>query len=103
MVEWSTEVKKMPRNKQAVSLNIKNPEVYEAASRLAKLQDTTITAAVLNAVRAELGRQNSRRRADNEVERMREFARRVSALPLLDARSADEILGYGPEGYLIGD
>jgi len=93
----------MPRNKQAVSLNIKNPEVYEAASRLAKLQDTTITAAVLNAVRAELGRQNSRRRADNEVERMREFARRVSALPLLDARSADEILGYGPEGYLIGD
>jgi hypothetical protein len=34
---------------------------------------------------------------------MREFARRVSALPLLDARSADEILGYGPEGYLIGD
>jgi antitoxin VapB len=93
----------MPRNKQAVSLNIKNPEVYEAASRLAKLQDTTITAAVLNAVRAELGRQNSRRRADNEVERMREFARRVSALPLLDTRSADEILGYGPEGYLIGD
>jgi len=60
-------------------------------------------AALLNAVRAELGRQNSRRRADNEVERMREFARRVSALPLLDTRSADEILGYGPEGYLIGD
>ena len=93
----------MPRNKQAVSLNIKNPEVYAAAARLAKLQDTTITAAVLNAVRAELGRQNSRRRADNEVERMREFARRVSALPLLDTRSADEILGYGPEGYLVGD
>ena len=70
---------------------------------MAKLQDTTITAAVLNAVRAELGRQNSRRRTDNEIERMREFARRISALPLLDHRSADEILGYGPEGYLVGD
>lgn len=93
----------MPRDKQAVSLNIKNPEVYEAAVRLAKLQDTTITAAVLNAVRAELGRQNSRRRADNEVQRMRAFAHRISALPLLDVRSADEILGYGPEGYLVGD
>ena len=57
----------------------------------------------LNTVRAEPSRQNSRRRAGNEVERMREFARRVSALPLLDARSADEILGYGPEGYLVGD
>jgi hypothetical protein len=34
---------------------------------------------------------------------MREFARRVSALPLLDVRSADEILGYGSEGYLVGD
>jgi hypothetical protein len=76
MVESSTETKKMPRNKQTVSLN---------------------------AVRAELGRQNSRRRADDEVERMREFARRISALPLLDPRSADEILGYGPEGYLVGD
>ena len=60
-------------------------------------------AACVNAVRAELGRQNARRRADNEVERMREFARRISALPLLDVRSANEILGYGPEGYLVGD
>jgi len=93
----------MPRNKHAASLNIKNPEVHEAAARLAKLQDTTITAAVLNAVRAELGRQNSRRRADNEVERMREFAHRISALPLLDRRSADEILGYGPEDHVVGD
>ena len=93
----------MLRKKQAVSLNIKNPEVYEAAARLARLQDTTITAAVLNAVRAELGRQNSRRRTDNEVERMREFAHRISALPLLDRRSADEILGYGPEGNVVGD
>ena len=66
----------MPRNKRAVSVN---------------------------AVHAELGRQNSRRRAGNEVQRMREFAGRISALPLLDRRSADEILGYGPEGYLVGD
>jgi hypothetical protein len=76
MVESSTETKKMPRNKQFFSRN---------------------------AVCAELDRQNSRRRAGNEVERMREFARRISALPLLDGRSADEILGYGPEGYLVDD
>jgi hypothetical protein len=93
----------MPRNKPVVSLNTENPDVHEAAARLAKLQNTTIKAAVLNAVRAELGRRNSWRRAGSEVERMRKFARRISALPLLDVRSADEILGYGPEGYLIGD
>ena len=93
----------MPRSKQPVSLNIKNPEVHRAAARLARLQGTTITAAVLNAVRAELDRQDPRKGVTNEVQRMEEFARRVSALPLLDRRSEDEILGYGPEGYLVGD
>jgi len=62
-----------------------------------------MTAAVLNALRAELSRHDPRHRVDNEVKRMQEFARRVSALPVLDSRSDDEILGYGPEGYLIGD
>ena len=93
----------MPGNKNAVSLNIKNPEVYQAASRLAKMNGTTITAAVLDAVRAELSRQERHRSKGNEVQRMREFTRRVSAMPLLDARSDDEILGYGPEGHLSGD
>ena len=52
-------------------------------------------AALLNAVRAELGRQISRRRADNEGERMREFAHRISALPLLDRRSRTRYSGTG--------
>ena len=92
----------MPPKKHPASLNIKNPEVQRAAARLAELQGTTITAAVLNAVRAELSRREAHHGARNEVQRMEEFARRISALPLLDTRSEDEILGYGPEGYLIG-
>ena len=89
--------------RQAVSLNIKNPEVHKAAARLARLNGTTITAAVLDALRAELQRKESTRNATNEIRRMEEFARRITAMPLLDTRSDDEILGYGPEGYLIGD
>ena len=92
----------MPPKKYPGSLNIKNPEVQRAAARLAELQGTTITAAVLNAVRAELIRREAHQRARNEVQRMEECARRISALPLLDTRSEDAILGYGPEGYLIG-
>jgi hypothetical protein len=91
----------MPGKKTAVSLNIKNPEVHEAARRLAKMNGISITAAVLDAVRAELSRQERQQRAGNEVQRMREFTRRVSAM--LDSRSDDEILGYGPEGNLVGD
>jgi len=93
----------MAREKQPVSLNIKNPEVYRAASRLAELRGVTITAAVLDAVQAALRRQERGRRGDNEVRRMAEFARRISAMPVLDSRPEDEILGYGPEGYLVGD
>jgi len=93
----------MSGKKQSVSLNIKNPEVHEAASRLAQMNGVTITAAVLDALRAELSRQERHRREGNEEQRMREFTRRVSAMPLLDPRSDDEILGYGPEGTLNGD
>jgi len=86
-----------------VSVNIKNPEVYDAAARLAQLQGTTITAAVLNALRAELSREDVRRHASQEVQRMKEFAHRVAAMPVLDARTEEGILGYGPEGFLGGD
>lgn len=86
-----------------VSLNIKNPEVTKVAARLADLQGTTITAAVLFALRAELQRLESNQRQSNEIRQMKEFANRVAALPLLDNRTDDEILGYNAEGYLIGD
>jgi antitoxin VapB len=85
-----------------VSLNIKNPEVYLTASRLAHLQGTTITAAVLDALRAALQREERRKRPSDEIARMEEIARRVNALPILDTRSEDEILGYGPGGYPDG-
>ena len=87
-----------PRN----SLNIKNPEVYQAAARLARLQGTSLTQAVLTALRAELRRQERRARPADEIARMEEIARRVAALPVLDTRSEDEILGYGPGGYPDG-
>jgi antitoxin VapB len=85
-----------------VSLNIKNPEAYQAAARLARLQGTSLTQAVLQALRAELRRQQRRRAPRGEVARMEEIARRVASLPLLDTRSEDEILGYGPAGYPDG-
>jgi antitoxin VapB len=92
---------KVPGKK--VSLNIKNPEVYELAARLAELQGTTITAAVLHALRSELARCRPRRGRADEISRMEVYSRRISSMPLLDTRSEDEILGYGPGGYPGGD
>lgn len=81
------------------SLNIKNPEVYELAARLAELLGTTITAAVLDALRSELAKGRPRRGRDDEIARMETYCRRIRSMPLLDARPEDEILGYGPGGY----
>jgi antitoxin VapB len=91
------------KTKQPVSLNIKSPEVHTLAARLAKLQGTTITQAVLQALREELRRQQRRVHPADEVARMEAFSRRLSRLPVLDHRSEDEILGYGPGGYPNGD
>lgn len=97
MVESSKDFMKHP-----VSLNIKSREVHALAAELAKLQGTSITRAVLNALKEELRRQKRRAKPADEVARMEEFARRLSRLPILDNRSEDEILGYGPGGYPNG-
>lgn len=85
------------------SLNVRHPEIRAIATRLAKLQGTTITRAVLLALKEELRRQQRRARPSDEITRMEEFSRRLARLPVLDKRSEDEILGYGPGGYPNGD
>jgi antitoxin VapB len=90
------------KTKQAVSLNIKSKEVHAMATRLAKLRGTSITQAVLGALKEELRRQQRRVPVSDEVARMEAFSRRLSRLPILDRRSEDEILGYGPGGYPDG-
>ena len=72
------------------------------ATRLAKIRGTSITQAVLGALKEELRRQQRRARPDDEVARMESFSRRLSRLPILDDRSEDEILGYGLGGYPNG-
>jgi antitoxin VapB len=86
-----------------VSLNIKSQEVYSAAIRLARLQGTTITGAVLGALQEALLREDRRKRPQDEIARMEEISRRVAALPVIDVRSEDEILGYGSAGFPDGN
>jgi hypothetical protein len=78
------------------SLNIKSAEAHSIAVRLAKLQGTTISAAVIQALRAELRRQEHLAHPTDEVARMEAFSRRLSRLAVLDHSSEDEILGYCP-------
>jgi antitoxin VapB len=81
-----------------VALNLKNPEAERMARELARRQGGSITDAVTAALRAELERERRRLRPRPVADRLLEIARRYAALPTLDERSADEILGYDETG-----
>jgi len=79
-----------------MALNIKSLEVVGKIRQLAREQHIDLTQAVNLAVSHELERSKERREA--RLHRMRAVADRLAALPVLDRRSADKILGYDESG-----
>jgi antitoxin VapB len=80
-----------------MALNIRNPEAERLATELARRSGETKTEAVIKALRdrlARLRRERPRRLADD----LEEIATHCASLPVLDARSPDEILGYDDKG-----
>jgi antitoxin VapB len=81
-----------------MALNIRNPEAERLAKELARVTGETKTEAVTRALRdrlTRLRRERARRRLADELD---EIALHCAALPVRDARSADEILGYDRHG-----
>jgi antitoxin VapB len=79
-------------------LNIKNPEADRLARALAQKTGESITQAVIRALEERLVRTDGRRSLRNLKEEIDEIGRRCAALPDLDNRSADQILGYNSIG-----
>jgi antitoxin VapB len=81
-----------------MALNIRNAETERLAERVVSLTGETKTAAVTQALRERLERLERapvRRRLADELDAI---AHHAANLPLLDPRSADEILGYDTNG-----
>jgi antitoxin VapB len=82
-----------------MALSLKDPEADRLARAVAEKTGETLTAAVITALRERLARLRARparrRRLRDEL---REIGERCAALPTLDRRSADEILGYDDHG-----
>lgn len=79
-----------------MALSIKDNEADRLAREIATYTGETLTQAVVTALRERLARlkpPSSSLRQD--VERI---AKRCSALPVLDPRSDEQILGYGEDG-----
>ncbi len=81
-----------------MALSIKDPEADRLARELARRQKKTLTRAVVDALGAELEREKRRIRRMGLLEELRDIRLRVAALPTLDHRSDDEILGYDEQG-----
>jgi len=81
-----------------MALNIRNQETERLAAELAKLTGETKTEAVTKAIRSRLKRLRRERSGRSLAEELNEIGRRCAALPVLDPRSADEILGYDEHG-----
>ncbi|MGO9061174.1 MAG: type II toxin-antitoxin system VapB family antitoxin [Candidatus Binataceae bacterium] len=79
-------------------LNIKHPEADRLARELAKRTGESITDAVINALRERLAREEGRTSIPELKDEILAISKRCAALPDLDRRSADEIIGYDRHG-----
>jgi len=82
-----------------MALSIKHPEADRLARELAKSTGEGLTEAVIAALRERLDRVRKRRRpARRLADELRAIGERVAALPVLDARTSEEILDYDEHG-----
>jgi len=81
-----------------VALSIKDPEADRLARELAARTGETLTEAVVVALRERLARETGRAGVIPMREELAAIRRRCASLPVIDSRSADEILGYDDRG-----
>lgn len=81
-----------------MALNIKDREVDELVRALAAETGESITTAVKIASRERLERLRGAVPREQRKQAMLRIAERSAKRPVLDDRSVDEILGYGPDG-----
>ena len=81
-----------------MALSIKNEEVDNLARQLSRMTGESITEAILISLRERLARQELLRDTSSLEDRLKAIAQSCSALPSLDSRSDEEIVGYDLEG-----
>ena len=81
-----------------MALNIRNRTTEELAATLARLTGETKTQAVTTALRDRLERIRRRRTGRDLADELDEIALHCASLPVLDERTAEDILGYDERG-----
>ena len=87
------------RTEARMALSIKDPETDRLARAVAALTGESLTTAIRTALAERLAREQQRQgRRRGVADRLREIARECAALPVLDPRSPEEIIGYDEHG-----
>ena len=81
-----------------MALSIKDSETERLARQIARQTGESLTGAIRTSLQERLQRLKERRQRRNTTRKLEDILRRIDALPTLDTRPADEILGYDSEG-----
>ena len=81
-----------------MGISIRNPKAEELAREVAAESGENLTQAIMHALEERLERLKGRKTAEDLAEEIMKISERCSALPQLDARTAEEILGYDGKG-----
>ncbi len=81
-----------------MALNIKSEIADNLARKLAKVRGESITDAVIASLRESLEREAIRPHAQTLAQSLREISLRCAALPDLDTRTPEQILGFDTYG-----
>jgi antitoxin VapB len=81
-----------------MALSIKNDETERLARQVARETGESLTEAIQKALQERWERLKTRQRSPILAGQIEDLLRRVDALPTLDSRPDDEILGYDEHG-----
>ena len=81
-----------------MALSIKSIETERLAREVAEKTGESLTGAIQKALEERLARLRQQRRSQILTSQLEEILNRVDRLPIIDSRSADEILGYDEHG-----
>ena len=81
-----------------MGISIKHDEIEAQIRRLASMRGTSLTEAIGMAVRRELEHDEREQRAGAYLRQVAELQAYLAALPVLDDRTPDEIMGYDENG-----
>lgn len=81
-----------------MALRIKHPEADQLARTLSGLTGLSIPDAILKALREQLKRETGQARVSGLGEHLRAISDRCGALPGLDLRTPEEIMGFDEHG-----